>query len=259
MGDPAGGVGPMAGGVSLWRACAVSLAVTLSSAASDGSLRATIQFDQVGDEIGLGAEVDWMQDAGGGRRWFGGASAFTLGDSDWGFLKAGLVQRIGAGTTGSGELQLGRGETDGEEFDYRIARGEIATPLYGPLSVIGSLQWVDVDSMRGWIAGAGAHWKVGTVTAIAIQSFGAISSDLDSEWLSARVDYTGREYRFLAGASYGRERPDRLIPESSLNDTLEVFAGGEASRRRSPLFVLRLSETGAVTRYTLMMSWRLRP
>lgn len=171
----------------------------------------------------------WLQ-APRPRRWLAGASASRLGNSRWGYGSLGLVRSAGT-TVWSGDLKLGRGRRDGQDFDYRqLALAWTRVLAGGKVAVTVEDRYIDIDRSEGNLVRAALRLTPHARLAGELALQHSTGGDLGTEIASLRLDLdlVGR-LAVLAGAADGRTRPEVVgvvAGEAAAGDDYRlVFAG----------------------------------
>ncbi len=140
------------------------------------------------------------------------------------------------------DAHQGYGDSGGHSFDYSIAAAGVGFTLPGGVAIDGEERHFDVDTTRGNLPKLtlskvwGTHWLA---TVAYAQSYGG---NLDTNYSLVRLDYYGRGFSLLGGASIGRVTPAVVnlvgVLQPQAEHLSEPFLGVTKSIKRVDLTLL---------------------
>ena len=228
-----------------------------ASAQTPDNWYVTLQFDHLStDDQGGGAALEWHRRLTRDRHLLAGAFVFLLSESQWQYARLGYVAPLPGRLTATVGADLGAGSDDGRGFDYRVVRAGLRRSLAGtPYAVEGEVQHLEVDTAHGMML-KGAVLASFRHFAASLGYHTSVSGNLDSSFVSGRVDIPRGTRKILAGFAAGRSQPDvsQIVISPQSSDSLELFVGFTATPRIT--VVLNTVQFEEVTRYTALLSWK---
>jgi hypothetical protein len=166
--------------------------MTLSGDHGGGGGGATFltQFDS-GNLIGIGLEYQQIYNSHWSNGVFNGA--FRLGGS----MKTTLYT----------EGHLGGGETAGEAFGYTNVDAGFISALTPWLSLQLEERYIDIEPSHGHLPKLGLTFRVAQALLASLSYAQSFGGNLDTKLGTARVDYVGAQFSWLAGGAYGPVAP----------------------------------------------------
>jgi len=128
-----------------------------------------------------------------------------------------------------GEANVGTGDEDGRNFDYRVGVLGVSQGLGSKLSVQLETRQIEVDRSEGNLPrlGVTVAWTPSVATNVAYAK--SVSGNLGTELTSARIDFYGREVNVFIGGATGTADPVVLNLQPGLvlpvSDLKQGFAG----------------------------------
>jgi len=207
-------------------AFAVALLILAAAAQAQDAVVFGASADHLDAGSGGSASVLWIHPSGANTLTAGGAY-FSLADARWAYATLGGVRRVSERTIVTAEGNLGRGEDDGGNFRYVLARAGVTRELL-PKRFYGEAEWLQADVARrqNGIARIGATWLPYPLLTLRGSVYQSVTGDDDTTLVTVRGDYDLGRMTAIAGFSAGHATP--VLLQQSVGDRTrvrEAFAG----------------------------------
>ena len=211
---------------------------------------------------GGGGGVEWLHPVSATSSFNVGAYAFSFGGSRWAYGKAGGSFSYGDRTVVSGEINLGDGEGPSRDFTYQIYRAEITYALIDKrFYLVAEEQYSHISNSKDNIVKAGLIFYPVPSLATRLNYHLSTGGNVDSRFVSGRVDFYAKRVTLLAGFLVGRTSPEQLkvITEAPRSlSTEEVFAGFSIPLGRYEVtLVFDVARQSSVRKYSALLLWKI--
>ncbi len=258
----------------LWLFCSASLAAAVlaparvAAAAVDPRPPDRLTFVANGSTLtgtdgGAGGSFSWLHYVTPDALFGLAAEHQYIEDSSWNFATVRGSLSGGQSPTRFtvfGEMQYGKGDDDGRDFDYAIAvlgLGEVFTSKFsGQIEA----RYIDIDTTYGTLPKISLSylWTPRLLTTVSYAD--SVGGNLGTELVTARIDYFGRHMNLLAGGATGSADSTVIVPGVSLpaTDLRQAFIGiGKVFKRGEFQLVADYLELDASEKVTIAVSFTI--
>lgn len=181
-----------------------------------------------GDHGGAGGSITWLRNFGTGNVLALGGEYQTVANSHWS-----LGNFIGSMTFGQdtwktsvyAEAHLGGGATGGESFRYTDVAGGVTTRVTSWFLVQLEERYLDIDKSYGNLPKVTLLFRLSPALLASLSYAQSFGGNLGTKLGTARLDYVGKRFNWLVGASYGPVAPalvnligQQLLPAQILRE-----------------------------------------
>jgi hypothetical protein len=214
-----------------------------------------------GTDGGAGGSLSWLHHATPDAI-FGLSGEYQyIEDSSWNF--ATVRGSLSAGQSPNrftvfGEMQYGKGDDDGRDFDYAVAVLGLGKVFTSKVSGQIEARYIDIDTTYGTLPKLSLSylWTRQLLTTVSYAY--SIGGNLGTELVTARIDYFGPHMNILAGGAFGSADSTVVIPGVSLpaTDLRQAFIGvGKVFKRGEFQVVADFLELDASEKTTFIVSF----
>ncbi|HEX8409594.1 MAG TPA: hypothetical protein VF883_12060, partial [Thermoanaerobaculia bacterium] len=204
----------------------VTLALLSMTAHAQDAIVIGASADRLGSGNGGSASVLWIHPRTH-HTFTAGATVFSLPDTRWAYVTAGLVRPVTARTAITAEANVGGGQDDTDNFRYLVVRGGVTRELLAK-QLYAEAEWLqaDVARRRNGIARIGATFIPRAPLTLRASVYQSIFGDDDTTFVTARGDYDFGRITAIAGFSAGNATPELLLQRGGETTRVrEAFAG----------------------------------
>ena len=163
-----------------------------------------------GDHGGGGGSVTWLRNVGTGGVIGAGAEYETIANAHWTLGALTGAMTFGQATPRTslyGESHEGAGDIGKHAFHYSVVVGGVIGTLTSWLSVQLEERRIDIDKSHGNLPRLGLSFRVSQQLLASVSYAQSFGGNLGSKLGTARLDYVGKRFSWLAGAAYGPVAP----------------------------------------------------
>ena len=163
-----------------------------------------------GDHGGGGGSVTWLRNVGTGGVIGAGAAYETIANAHWTLGALTGAMTFGQSTPKTslyGEAHEGAGDIGKHAFHYSVVVGGVIGTLTSWLSVQLEERRIDIDKSHGNLPKLGLSFRVSQPLLASVSYAQSFGGNLGSKLGTARLDYVGKRFSWLAGAAYGPVAP----------------------------------------------------
>jgi len=182
----------------------------LAAAAENRLLFSANGSTLTGDHGGGGASAMWLTQADSGNLLGLGAEYETIYNSHWTLGNFNGSLALGQSTMKTSlyaEAHLGAGDTAGVPFHYTNIAGGLISAVTSWLSVQLEERYIDVQPSRGNLPKLGLVFHLAPEILASVSYAQSFGGNLDTKLGTARLDYVGPRFSWLAGVAYGPVAP----------------------------------------------------
>ena len=244
--------------------CMSAMACAAEDRPRPNLLHVTGVVDVIGSQdVGGGGGLEWFRAMSPAWGFTVGGYSYRIADSHWGFGRVGGFYNALDWTILSATADVGGGRFEREVSAYQLYRaGVLQAVLPKRLYVSVEEQYARYARLEEPLLKAGL--VVYPTRSLALQAHYHTSTggNVDSQFVSGRVDWDPVPFALLAGARVGRaalEPPERAAVRPRAVDTHEGFAG-VALPLGAHVFrlVFTVTDQSTVTRYRTDIGWTIR-
>jgi len=162
-----------------------------------------------GDHGGGGGSLTWLRKFTSGSLFGLGAEYQTIYNSHWtlGTFNGALALNLPVKTSLYTEAHVGSGETGGAPFNYTNVAGGLFSTLTPWLTVQVEERYIDIEPSHGNLPKIGLSFRLAVPLLASLSYAQSFGGNLGTKLGTARVDYSGTHFTWLAGAAYGPVAP----------------------------------------------------
>ena len=214
--------------------------------------------------VGGGGGIEWLHRLSAESGFTLGAFAFSLADSEWAYGKVSGFVTFWERTTVSAQVSLGGGHRPNEDFAYQIYEVEATQALIDKrLYVAAGNQYSEIAAARENVVKAGLILYPVALLRTRLDYHVSTGGNVDSRFLSGRVDLSTKPVAFLAGFLVGQTTPERFDVITTTSRTLrseEYYAGVSipvGPHEVSVIFDVVRQERPGVDKFTTLLAWKI--